>query len=190
MRINEIFYSLQGEGNFTGTPAVFIRFSGGNMRCSFCDTKHESFQEMTEEDIISTVNKYPASHVVITGGEPGLQLNKTLIKLLHESKHYVQIETNGTFDIPEDWGIDWITCSPKQQSLALSHIDELKVVYEKEGQDLSCYDNVVAKCYLIQPCDYNDHEQNTRILQAAIDFCLANPKWRLSLQTHKMINIK
>ena len=70
MRINEIFYSLQGEGNFTGIPAVFIRFSGCNMRCSFCDTKHESFKEMTEEEIISTVNKYPSSHVVITGGEP------------------------------------------------------------------------------------------------------------------------
>ncbi|MGN1375145.1 MAG: 7-carboxy-7-deazaguanine synthase QueE [Prevotella sp.] len=190
MRINEIFYSLQGEGCFTGVPAVFIRFSGCNMRCTFCDTRHESYTEMTEKDIVAAVCEYPASHVVITGGEPTLQLNSTLIRLLHESGHFVQIETNGTFDIPADWGIDWITCSPKQASVVISNIDELKVIYQKEGQDMSRYDNIVAKHYSLQPCDYNDKQLNDKLLRATIDFCLANPKWRLSLQTHKIINIR
>ena len=79
MRINEIFYSLQGEGSFTGTPAVFIRFSGCNTKCPFCDTQHEEFVEMTEDEILAEVKKDPANHVVITGGEPTMQLTPSLI---------------------------------------------------------------------------------------------------------------
>ena len=179
MRINEIFYSLQGEGNFTGTPAVFIRFSGCNMRCSFCDTKHESFKEMTEEEIISTVNKYPASHVVITGGEPGLQLNKTLIKLLHESKHFVQIETNGTLPVPT--GVDWVTCSPKEGPWEIERTDELKYVYR--GKDVEWLRDIFHTHRLfLQPLSCTNTDET-------IAYIKAHPHWRLSLQTHKLINI-
>ena len=83
MRINEIFYSLQGEGKFTGTPAVFIRFSGCNLKCSFCDTNHSHYDEMGEDAIVAEVKKFPARHVVITGGEPTLQITSSLIRKLH-----------------------------------------------------------------------------------------------------------
>ena len=101
MLINEIFYSLQGEGRYTGTPAVFVRFSGCNMQCAFCDTQHERHSVMTEEDIVSEVCTYPAHHVVLTGGEPLLQLTSTLVDSLHRHGMTVQIETNGTLPLPE-----------------------------------------------------------------------------------------
>ena len=95
-RINEIFYSLQGEGYFTGTPAVFLRFSGCNLKCGFCDTRHEEFTLMSPADIIGNVSKFPSRHIVVTGGEPSLQLDSLLIDMLHEEGFFIQIETNGT----------------------------------------------------------------------------------------------
>ena len=191
MLINEIFYSLQGEGHFTGTPAVFIRFSGCNLKCSFCDTKHERYSEMTEDDIMREVSKYPAEHVVITGGEPALQLTQTLVDRLHAAGKFIQIETNGTAELPEGCDVDWITCSPKYRPVKLERIiDELKVVFRSSEQDMSQYDRYTASIYSLQPCDVADNKANARILNDAIDYCLAHPKWRLSLQTHKMINVR
>ena len=190
MRINEIFYSLQGEGYYTGTPAVFIRLSGCNLKCSFCDTEHEAFVEMTEREIMEKVNEFPASHVVITGGEPTLQLTHTLVKHLHDVGKYVQIETNGTNVIPEEWGIDWITCSPKDAEVKLKRIDELKVVYVGKSQDMSRYDDFDARVRSLQPCDTKNVELNSIILKEAIDYCLQHPVWRLSLQTHKIIDVR
>lgn len=190
MLINEIFYSLQGEGHFTGTPAVFIRFSGCNLKCSFCDTEHERYSEMTEDDIMREVSKYPAEHVVITGGEPALQLTQTLVDRLHAAGKFIQIETNGTAELPEGCDVDWITCSPKYRPVKLERIDELKVVFRSSEQDMSQYDRYTASIYSLQPCDVADNKANARILNDAIDYCLAHPKWRLSLQTHKMINVR
>ena len=110
MRVNEIFYSIQGEGRFTGTAAVFIRLSGCNLRCPFCDTHHETFEEMDEEEIARRVSAFPARHVVITGGEPTLQLTPKLTQCLHAMGCYIQIETNGSKALPEGADIDWITC--------------------------------------------------------------------------------
>ena len=188
MKINEIFYSLQGEGHYTGTPAVFVRFAGCNLKCSFCDTDFTSFTEMTEDDIVKETGKYPASHIVITGGEPTLQITASLVSKLHEAGKYVQIETNGTNVLPEGCNIDWITCSPKYKAVRLQHIDELKVVYE--GQDMSTYDTLTAAEYRLQPCDTQDEEKNKEILRQSIDFILKNPKWKLSLQTHKILNVR
>ncbi len=190
MRINEIFYSLQGEGRFTGTPAVFIRFAGCNLKCQFCDTKHDTFTEMSEEDIIAEVSKYPTSHIVITGGEPTLQLTATLVDKLHAAGKFIQIETNGTCALPDGCTIDWITCSPKYRPVKLEHIDELKVIYMSEEQDMSQYDCITASAYSLQPCDTGNAKTNARILKETIAYCLAHPKWRLSLQTHKMINVR
>ena len=127
-KINEIFYSLQGEGFHTGTPAVFVRFSGCNLKCSFCDTQHEEFRMMTDDEIIAEVCTYPCQMVILTGGEPGLSIDSQLTKALHAAGKYIAIETNGTCVLPED--IDWVTCSPKEgTTLKLHHIDEVKVVY-------------------------------------------------------------
>lgn len=190
MRVNEIFYSLQGEGYYTGTPAVFIRFSGCNLKCGFCDTEHADFIEMTENEIVEKVSGFPASHVVITGGEPTLQLTPALVEQLHGIGKYVQIETNGTNVIPEEWGVDWITCSPKNAEVRLKRIDELKVVYVDKSQDMSRYDKFGARVLCLQPCDTKNVELNSAILKGAIDYCLHHPAWRLSLQTHKIIDVR
>ena len=188
MKINEIFYSLQGEGHYTGTPAVFVRFAGCNLKCSFCDTDFTSFTEMTEDDIVREIGQYPTNHIVITGGEPTLQITASLVSKLHDAGKYVQIETNGTNVLPEGCNIDWVTCSPKYKAVRLQHIDELKVVFE--GQDMSQYDGLTATEYRLQPCDTQDEGKNKEILRQTIDFILKNPKWKLSLQTHKILNVR
>ena len=108
MRINEIFYSLQGEGRFTGSPAVFVRFSGCNRRCPFCDTDHLDGDEMSAQEIVDAVSKYPCDIVVITGGEPALQLTSELVDMLHGIGRRVHVETNGSLPLPVN--VDWITC--------------------------------------------------------------------------------
>lgn len=193
MRVNEIFYSLQGEGLHTGTPAVFLRLSGCNLKCPFCDTKHESFTEMTEEEIVEKVSAYPSRTIVITGGEPMLQLNASLTRLLHKAGFTIHIETNGSRLIPEGAEIDWVTCSPKDGGkVIIQHIDELKVVYmgQYSGQDMTQYDGLKASEYRLQPLDTGNETQNLTIRQQTIDYILANPKWKLSLQTHKILNVR
>lgn len=179
-RINEIFYSLQGEGYHTGTPAIFIRFSGCNLKCSFCDTRHEEGVLMSDEEIVNQVKKYPATTVILTGGEPSLWIDRAFIALLHEAGKYVCIETNGTRALPDN--IDWVTCSPKSDGkLEITHMDEVKVVYE--GQAIDVYESLSARHYFLQPCSCG----NTAETVACI---MEHPQWRLSLQTHKLIDIR
>ena len=179
-KINEIFYSLQGEGYHTGTPAIFVRFSGCNLCCDFCDTQHEEGIMMTDEEIIAEVKKYPAVTVVLTGGEPSLWIDDDFIDRLHEAGKYVCIETNGTRVLPES--IDWVTCSPKQGTkLEITRMDEVKVVYE--GQDISIYESLLAEQFYLQPCSCSNTAET-------VDCVMRHPKWRLSLQTHKLIDIR
>lgn len=178
-KINEIFYSLQGEGAQTGTPAVFVRFSGCNLKCTFCDTAHEEGVLMTDEAIINEVSKYPAPIVILTGGEPSLWIDKEFVQKLKETGKKVCIETNGTNLLPDN--IDWVTCSPKEGGkVVISHIDEMKVVYT--GQDMAQYDVLNGQRYL-QPCS----GQNT---EEVVEYIKQNPTWRLSLQTHKILKIR
>ena len=111
-RVNEIFYSLQGEGANTGTPAVFVRFAGCNLRCPFCDTEFDSYTEMTAAEIADEIGRFPADFVVLTGGEPSLQVDDALVETLHARDLVIAVETNGTRPLPAD--IDWVTCSPKE----------------------------------------------------------------------------
>lgn len=186
MKINEIFYSLQGEGFNSGVPAIFVRFSGCNLKCDFCDTQHQSGTEMTEEDIVSEVVKFPATLVVLTGGEPTLQVTSSLCHKLHEAGKRIAIETNGTNPIPD--GIDWVTCSPKYRPVVLSHCDELKVVYE--GQDMAQYDVIKADHHFLQPCDRKDPARNAANIAQVVQYCLDHPEWRISLQVHKILDIR
>jgi len=195
MKVNEIFYSLQGEGRWTGTPAVFLRLSGCNMKCWFCDTKHEAGTEMTEEEIAKEARRYPARHIVITGGEPTLQLTSRLTDLLHEEGFFIQIETNGSIALSEGTEVDWITCSPKGNEIKLQRIDELKLLFISEY--IEKYKDVGAKEYRLQPVDNangtrRDEPQanNVNSLQDTIIYIKEHPKWHLSLQTHKIINIQ
>jgi organic radical activating enzyme len=201
MKVNEIFYSLQGEGVYTGTAAVFLRLSGCNMKCWFCDTKgHEQGTEMTEEEIAERVSQYPARHIVITGGEPTMQLNARLTRLLHEKGFYIQIETNGALPLKDGTEVDWITCSPKGNEIKIQRIDELKLLFIKEY--LEKYKEVKASQRCLQPLDEGGQEVQTlasqagssrfassRGVQEVISYIKEHPQWRLSLQTHKLINI-
>lgn len=191
MKVNEIFYSLQGEGRFTGTPAVFLRFSGCNLKCSFCDTSHDEGVEMQAVEIIGEILKYPSRHIVITGGEPSLQLDRDFVDCLHQHGYFVQVETNGVKKLPDN--VDWITCSPKYKPICYDEVQEIKYVYEgKESEDkiLSLFRSVRAETFYLQPCDVNNPERNAEILAGCIDFIKAHPEWKLSLQTHKVLNIR
>lgn len=189
MRINEIFYSLQGEGHYAGTPAVFVRFSGCNLKCPFCDTDFHSFREMSIPEILREISVYPARRVILTGGEPTLQLTASFMNALHEAGYTIHIETNGTNELPAP--ADWVTCSPKSTAKSnLQSIDELKIVYQGEDDDPSQFLSIPAGEYYLQPCDMGDPDRNRHILEAAIDYVKANPQWRLSLQTHKLTGIR
>ena len=133
MKVNEIFYSLQGEGVFTGTAAIFVRLAGCNLHCDFCDTKHEDYTIFTEEEIVKAISDYPAKHVVITGGEPTLQLTHSLVDRLHEVGKFVQIETNGSIALDTDleWSIDWITCSPKTIPVKIQRMKSKSFIRDK-----------------------------------------------------------
>lgn len=196
MKVNEIFQSLQGEGYFTGTPATFLRLSGCNLACDFCDTDHHSGHEMSEQEIIDRITQFPTNHIVITGGEPTLQLTASLVGELHKAGKFVQIETNGTLPLSHrlDTLIDWITVSPKNGTIPkIQRIDELKIVFDtRHPEHIRNLESVKTRCphaCFLQPCDRHDAEQNRINLHACIDYILAHPKWRLSLQTHKIINI-
>ncbi len=193
MRINEIFYSLQGEGYHSGSPAVFIRFSGCNLQCPFCDTQHEAGIEMDETEIVESVKQYPAPLVVVTGGEPSLQLTATLVDALHAAGRTVAVETNGTRPLPHN--VDWVTLSPKDLFLGteakpvLDHADELKVLYDGHHEPHS-YNHITVKQRFLQPCDTGDTARNTQITAATVEYIKRHPEWRLSLQIHKTIHIR
>ena len=203
VRVNEIFPSLQGEGHFSGKPAVFLRLSGCNLRCYFCDTLHETYEEMTEEEIVVEALRNPMRHIVVTGGEPALQLTATLVDKLHAAGFFVQVETNGSLPLPP--GIDWVTCSPKTLPVLIpprspgeplrfgmpcGAVDELKVLCKGVETDLTPYENIPAREYRLQPLDTGDKTRNRTILRQAIDLVMQHPHWSLSLQTHKLIGIR
>ncbi len=195
MRINEIFYSLQGEGYFTGTPALFVRFSGCNLKCDFCDTRHESYTLMSSDEIIARLKELSPEcrHVVLTGGEPTLQLTDEFVERLKKEGYFIQIETNGTHLPPA--AIDWVTCSPKQsfcKNGALAEnirIDELKLVYRDNDAEIARFDAVPAKQKFLQPCGSGDSQADAVMTAHTVEYIKAHPQWRLSLQTHKLINI-
>lgn len=209
--VREIYYTLQGEGARTGRPAVFLRFAGCNLWsgreqhraeavCSFCDTDFvgtggpgggKFAAPGSLADAAQAAWPVSASHrdryVVCTGGEPLLQLDEPLIDALHEAGFEVGVETNGTIAAPP--GIDWLCVSPKgSAALEQTSGDELKLVYpqvEDEAQPAN-FESLEFRHFYLQPLDDDQRAANTR---ATIDYCLAHPHWKLSLQTHKIIGI-
>lgn len=206
--IKEIFYTLQGEGAHAGRPAVFCRFSGCNLWsgresdrtsavCTFCDTDFVGTDGelggkfSTPEALAARIDSlwpasYPASkYVVFTGGEPLLQLDLALIASMHAAGFEIAIETNGTLPVPA--GVDWVCVSPKIGSeLVVKRGNELKVVIPQAGQALEQYEGLAFDHFYVQPMDGPAVEANTRL---AIETCKRNPKWKLSLQTHKLLQI-
>jgi 7-carboxy-7-deazaguanine synthase len=208
--VKEIFYTLQGEGANTGRPAVFCRFAGCNLWsglekdrasaiCRFCDTDFVGtdgpgggkFQ--TADDLADAITaQWPKASlfsgdpfVVCTGGEPLLQLDDTLVQTLHTRGFKIAIETNGTQPAPE--GLDWICVSPKSTAqLVLCQGNELKLVYPQADAYPESFENLAFDYFYLVPKDGPERERNTQI---ALGYCLEHPKWRLSLQTHKLLGI-
>ena len=204
-RVNEIFYTLQGEGAHSGIPAVFVRFSGCNLRCPWCDTDFTDCNEMTAEQIVAeVVGLYDIPNerhkmCVLTGGEPSLQVDKTLIDALHAAGLYICIETNGTRPLPE--GIDWITCSPKEGTkLALRKANEVKVVFTGTYDPEVWREQIEAEHWLLQPLrftgnwlieniDSGEDDRNDN-LDDTVRYILSHPFWRLSVQLHKIVGLR
>jgi 7-carboxy-7-deazaguanine synthase (Cx14CxxC type) len=204
--VKEIFYTLQGEGANAGRPAVFCRFAGCNLWtgreadrakavCQFCDTDFVGtdgdgggrFQ--TADALARACRAACASDgamlVVLTGGEPMLQVDQDLVDALHTHGFTIAIETNGTLPVLDT--IDWICVSPKAGSdLKQRHGQELKLVYPQDGVDPAQFLDLAFEQRFLQPMDGPAREANT---QAAVAYCKANPAWRLSLQTHKLLGI-
>ena len=207
-RINDIFYSLQGEGYHTGRPAVFVRFAGCNLRCPFCDTEFDTYREMTDDDIVTAVSRYPARFVVLTGGEPTLQVDEAFVDLLNGHGFKVAMESNGTRPAPQN--LDWLTVSPKTTEGARYEVrgaripDEIKIVFDEdtdpeaflaplESNLASRTSNLAPRkspLLYLQPCDTGDANRNASVINRCIDYIKAHPQWRLSLQTHKLAGFK
>jgi 7-carboxy-7-deazaguanine synthase (Cx14CxxC type) len=203
--VKEIFLTLQGEGAHAGRAAVFCRFAGCNLwsgreadraaaDCRFCDTdfvgtdgenggKYEA--EALAEKLAAVWAGGEGRFVVFTGGEPLLQLDRALLAAVKARGFYVAVESNGTLAAPE--GIDWLCVSPKAGApLRAKTGQELKLVFPQEGAAPECFDQLAFDRFFLQPMDGAQARENTR---RAVAYCLAHPRWRLSLQTHKLIGI-
>ncbi|HEY1797607.1 MAG TPA: 7-carboxy-7-deazaguanine synthase [Stellaceae bacterium] len=205
--VKEIFYTLQGEGAWTGRPAVFLRFAGCNLwsgreadrataQCTFCDTDFvgidgsDGGRFADAAGLAGRITRaWPGGgrpFVVVTGGEPLLQLDPPLIAALHAKGFEVAVETNGT--LPPPAGIDWLCVSPKAGNpLAVTAGDELKLVVPQQGLDPLEFAGLRFKRFSVQPMDGPDRARNT---EWAIRFCLVHPQWQLSLQTHKVTGVR
>jgi 7-carboxy-7-deazaguanine synthase (Cx14CxxC type) len=208
--VKEIYYTLQGEGTHVGRPAVFCRFSGCNLWtgreshraravCRFCDTdfvgtdgpgggRFASARDLaTAVAGVWTGRTHPAAepYVVCTGGEPLMQLDTAAVESLHEAGFAVGVETNGTRPAPP--GLNWVCVSPKAGApLVLDHGNELKLVYPQADAPPEQFEHLAFERLLLQPMDGPEREKNTAL---AVEYCLAHPQWRLSLQTHKYLGI-
>jgi organic radical activating enzyme len=211
LKVNNIFYSLQGEGRNTGRAAVFIRFAGCNLRCSFCDTEFESYRDMSNEEILAEVEALVSSNqtplpwggagggllIVLTGGEPTLQVDEAFVDFLHQHGYEVAMESNGTRPAPKN--LDWLTVSPKVSRGGRHEVrgerlpDEIKIVFDEHTDPESILSPLTSHplpLLYLQPCDTGDAQRNKTITQACVDYIKQHPQWRLSLQTHKLIDIE
>ncbi len=206
-KIKEIYYTLQGEGAQTGRAAVFCRFTGCNLWsgreedrakaiCQFCDTDfwgtdglnggRYSAEELAEK-VFSLWDAHGKGkpYVVCTGGEPLLQLDAKMVAAFHAKGLEVAIETNGTIEVPE--GVDWVCVSPKANTeIIVMKGSELKLVFPQQNAEPERFSHFSFEHFFLQPMDSAEREANT---QKSIKYCLENPQWRLSLQTHKLLNI-
>lgn len=208
--VKEIFYTLQGEGAQSGRASVFMRFSGCNLwsgreqdrssaACQFCDTDFIGTNGLnggkftSAEDLATAAfNIWPGGgkpYIVCTGGEPLLQLDASLINALHDKGFEIAVETNGTLSAFET--IDWVCVSPKAANLLTQKSgNELKLVFPQKEPEAhpSNFESLVFDHFFLQPLDIvGDTEASNKNIQAVLNFCLKNPKWRMSLQTHKMV---
>lgn len=191
--INEVFYSLQGEGVRAGTPNIFVRFQGCNQRCAVgthgfdCDTEFMSGRKVALDDLVAEANSIGngCDAVIFTGGEPGLQLDAAVVRAFKAHGYYTAIETNGSIDV-SGLGLDWVCVSPKFAEHTLKQITAHEVKYVRSvGQGIP-RSAVTAQNYLISPA-FTPDGLSRETLEWCIRLCKENPPWRLSLQLHKLV---
>lgn len=199
--VKELFYTLQGEGGQAGRAAVFLRFAGCNLwsgreadraeaQCRFCDTDFVGGDKYADADALAhaVAGLWPGGgfpYVVCTGGEPSLQLDESLVDALHRRGFEIAVETNGTRPLPV--GIDWVCVSPKAGTeLVVTSGEELKLVWPQDGLDPAALERLPFRHHFLQPLDGGDRAASTA---ACVEYCLTHPRWRLSLQTHKILGI-
>lgn len=200
-RINEIFYSIQGEGGRTGEPSIFIRFTGCNLRCAKepsdrspggfdCDTEFESGRPMTDAEILAEVQRVGGAcrWIVFTGGEPALQLTPELVRMFQKEKYQCAIETNGTIDISE-LGLDWVCVSPKVAEHAIRQTAAHEVKYVRNVGQAIPRTRVRAELKYISPA-FDAQGLDADTLFWCIELVKENPEWRLSVQSHKAWRVR
>ena len=190
LNVNEIFYSLQGEGIRAGFPSIFIRLTGCNLTCGFCDTEFESGKTISIEELAKYISKFPCKEIVWTGGEPGLQLTKEIIEYFKTLGYFQAIETNGSVKIPDN--IDHITLSPKVAEHVITKnfpngVTELKYVIHV-GKLTHPNPGTTSKYYWLSP-QSNGDVINSDNLKHCIKLCLEDSKWKLTLQTQKVLKV-
>jgi len=189
LNINEIFYSLQGEGIRAGTPNIFIRLSGCNLECKFCDTEFISGKEFNVEEILDYISKFNCKDIIWTGGEPTLQLNESTIQYFKDAGYFQAIETNGSNPIPK--GIDFISCSPKVAEHVLRKkvkwVNELR--YVRNSFQSIPQPQIPADYYFLSP-EFDGDKMNYQSLNNCIKLIKENPSWRLSIQQHKIWKVQ
>ncbi|AHG72739.1 7-carboxy-7-deazaguanine synthase QueE [Mannheimia bovis] len=197
--IVEIFESLQGEGFNTGMPSIFVRFGKCNLTCPWCDTNYNQFEQWTLNEILAKVRSYSAKNIIITGGEPTIQPNLSLLlNQLKKEGYFLAIETNGLKEIPPQ--IDYIATSPKRmyqekyQRRCIEFANEVRVVVDGEVQTFceQLENKIKAEHYYLSPCE---KEGKMNLLETITQIGLLNqrpnkPKWQLSIQTHKIVGIE
>ena len=190
MKINEIFYSLQGEGARVGQPTVFIRLTGCDLSCGFCDTEFASGKEITTDELLARVKQYPAKWITWTGGEPMLQLNEGVVSAFRDAGYLQSIETNGGHPVPFD--LDWVVVSPKVAEHVVKRnfpdgVDELRYAWHAGKMSVPQPGAHAVHKFLSPVCDGNSI--NATNLKHCIELCKSNPEWKLSVQQHKIWNI-
>jgi 7-carboxy-7-deazaguanine synthase len=191
LNVNEIFYSLQGEGGRAGEPSIFIRLTKCNLACSFCDTDFAEGDDMSLDDILNVIKEYPCKWIIWTGGEPTLQLNNSHLEFFKSRGYKQAIETNGTRPVPSL--IDYITCSPKKNYPAIKekipYANEIRIPLA-DGDSLPDIDIFpTADKYFVSPI-FDGDKMNTLNVNYCINLIKEHPEWTLSLQIHKLINIE
>jgi 7-carboxy-7-deazaguanine synthase len=193
--VNEIFYSLQGEGVRAGEPSIFLRFAGCNMTCKVethgfdCDTEFVSSRKLTADEILQELQALTprCKWVIFTGGEPGLQVDQQLIDRLHGEGFQLAIETNGSIKLPD--GIDWITVSPKVAEHAIRQLTAHEVKYVRGYGQAIPKTAITAAHYLISPA-FSGTELPQKTMEWCVRLALENPPWRLSVQQHKVWRVR
>ena len=191
LKVNNIFYSLQGEGGRAGQASVFVRLSTCNLACSFCDTDFYDGEELSLDEILHKIESFGCPWIIWTGGEPSLQLNDKVVGFFKAKGYKQAIETNGTRPLPD--GLDYITCSPKQNfekiKNRIPYVDELRFPIQKGDPMPNMSQLPKAKRFFLSPIFEGEN-----VVKENVDYCIQliknNPDWELSIQLHKLIGIE